>query len=95
MPSQIPGQDPGGVLHGLVAADLTVLVGQVDGVAPQLVDAGLKGDPGAGGTLLKDHGQGLAGQEGVLDARLSHGLELVGGVQNLQNFFAGQVQQLQ
>ena len=75
-----PGEHPGGVLHRLVAADLAVLVGEVNGVAPQLVHAGLKGDPGAGGALLKDHGQGFPGQEGVLDARFFHGLELVGGV---------------
>ena len=39
----VAGQDPGGVLYGLAAADLAVLVGEVDAVAAQLIDAGLKG----------------------------------------------------
>ena len=89
------GENAGGVLHRLVAADLTVLVRQIDALAAQLVDARLEGDAGAGGAFLKDHGQGLPGQEGVLDPGLFHGFELVGGVQNFQNVLAGQVQQLQ
>ena len=90
-----PGEHPGRVLHRLVPADLAVLVGEVDGVAPQLVDARLKGHPGPGGALLKNHGQGLPCEEGVGDARLAHGLQLVGGVQDLQDLFAGEVQQFE
>ena len=49
---------------------LRALGPQHHGVAPQLVDAHLKADAGAGGGLLKNHAQALAPAMGVLDAVL-------------------------
>ena len=89
------GQDPGSVLHRLVAADLAVLAGQEDGVAAQLIDTSLEGDTGTGGILFKDHGQGLARQERMGDALLFHIFQLVSHVQDLNDLFGGQVQQFQ
>ena len=89
------GQDPGSVLHGLVAADLAVLAGQEDGVAAQLIDTSLEGDTGAGGVLFKNHGQGLTRQERMGDALLFHIFQLVGHIQDLDDLFGGQVQQFQ
>ena len=63
-------------------------------VAAQLEHARLKGDAGAGGVLLKDHGQGLAMEIVVDDAVLLVIFQLVRRVQDVQNVLLGQVQQL-
>ena len=87
-------QHPGGVLHRLAPADLALLSGQEQGVAAQLEHARLKGDAGAGGVLLEDHGQGLAMEIVVDDAVLLVIFQLVRRVQDVQNVLLGQVQQL-
>jgi hypothetical protein len=88
-------QHPGGILYRLAPADLALLAGKKQGVAAQLVHTGLKGDTGTGGVLLKNHGQGLALELIVSNAMLLAKFQLVGGVQDLQDLLAGQVQQLQ
>ena len=87
-------QHPGGVLNGLPPADLTLLAGEEQGVSPQLVHARLEGDAGAGGVLLKDHGQGLALEVVLVDVVLGLILQLVRCVQNGDDILPGQVQQL-
>ena len=91
----IAGEYAGGVPDGLAAAKLALGGGEEDALAPKLVDARLKGDAGAGGILLKDHGQGLARQDLVLDAVLEVVFELVRQVQDLADIVPAQVQQLQ
>ena len=87
-------EHPGGVLHRLPPADLALLARQEQGVPPQLVHTHLEGHPGAGGVLLKDHGQGLAPQLVVGQAVLLAVLHLVRRVQDLVDVLGGQVQQL-
>jgi hypothetical protein len=53
---------PGAVVDRLGAAELAVAGGQVHHAAAQLVHAGLKAHPGAGRSLLEDHGQRAVGQ---------------------------------
>ena len=91
----IAGEHPGRVLNRFAPADLRAFCPQHHGVAPQLVDAHLKADAGAGGGLLKNHAQALAPEMGVLDAVLGLILQLVGQVQDVENFLAGEIQQLQ
>ena len=91
----VAAEHPGGVLDGLAAADLALLSRQEQGVAAQLEHTRLKGHPGAGGVLLKNHSQGLALQIVVGQAVLLIIFHLVSGIQNLHNISSGQVQQLQ
>ena len=91
----VPQQHPGGVLHRLAPADLALLAGEEQGVAAQLVHPGLKGDAGAGGIFLEDHGQSLALQLIVGDAVFLAEFQLVRGIQDLQNILFRQVKQLQ
>ena len=91
----VAGEHPGGVLHRLAPADLALPAGEEEGVAPQLEHAGLKGDPGAGGVLLEDHGQGLALEAGVGQAVLLVVLHLVSHVQDADDLLSGEIQQLQ
>ena len=90
----VPVQHPGGVLNGLPSADLTLLAGEEQGMAPQLVHPRLEGDTGAGGVLLKDHGQGLALEVVLVDVVLGLIFQLVRRVQDGDDILPGQVQQL-
>ena len=91
----VAAQDPGGVLDGFPPAQLAVLAGEEQGVAPQLEHPHLEGHPGPGGVLLKDHRQGLALQDLVVDAVLLVVFQLVRQVQDLTDLLPAQVQQLQ
>ena len=91
----VPGQDPRGVLDGLPTANLALLAGEEKGVSPQLIHAGLEGDPGAGGILLKDHSQRLALEIVVGKAMLLVVLHLVAHIENPGDILPGEVQQLQ
>ena len=64
---------------------------QHHGVAPQLVDAHLKADAGAGGGFLENHAQALALEVGVGNAVLCLVFQLVGQVQDVQDLLAGEV----
>ena len=90
----IPGQHPGGILNRLAPADLGPFRSQHHRIAAQLVDAYFKRHPGAGRGFLKDHPQAFPLQNRVGDAVLRFIFQLVGQVQNLQDFLAGQIQQL-
>ena len=80
-------QHPSGVADGLVSAQLDHAGAQILGVAPQLAHGRLKGHPGPGGGLLKDHAQVpvfhqrrvIAAPDGVLDgqAQLDHVQQLL------------------
>src|SRR5262245_37855233 len=50
----------GGVGDGLAAAELHLLAGQQDGLAPELAHGDVKGHPCAGRGLVEDHGQRAA-----------------------------------
>ena len=83
---QVTRQHPGRVLDRLTAAQLQVTVGEEQGLPSQLIHACLKGNPGAGGRLLKDHAQSLARQQLVLNACLLLGLEFCCQFQYLLHF---------
>ena len=91
----VAGQDPGGVLDGLAPADLALLAGQEQSVSAQLVHSSLKGDPGPGGVLLKNHGQSLAPEIVVDQTVLLAVFQLVSGVEDLDDVLLGQIQQLE
>ncbi len=90
----VAAEDPGGVLHRLAPANLAYRIGEEQGVAPQLEHAHLKGYPGPGGVLGKDHRQGLSFQYLVGDAVLLVVLELIRQVQDLMDLLPAQIQQL-
>ena len=69
-------EDPGIVLDGLPAPELGVPWREEQGMAAKLHHAGLERDPGPGGRLLEDHGQGTVAQGPVVLAAPEHGLQL-------------------
>ena len=91
---QVPGKNPGGVLHRLATANLQIVGRQKQRLASQLVHSNFKGHPGAGGSLLKNHTQGFTRQMMVRDPVLIFIFQLVSEVQNLGDFRRGEIQQL-
>ena len=63
----VAGQHPRGVLDGLLAAKLHGAAVHDDRVSAELADADVEGEPGAGGVLLEDRGDGLARQRFVAE----------------------------
>ena len=92
---QIPGQYPCSVLYRLAPADLQIICGQKQGVAAQLVHTGFKGNTGTGGRLLENHAQGLALQMRMGNAVLQLIFQLVGQIQNFNDFFCAQIEHFQ
>ena len=64
-------------------------------MSAQLVHSSLKGDPGPGGVLLKNHGQSLAPEIVVDQTVLLAVFQLVSGVEDLDDVLLGQIQQLE
>ncbi len=91
----IPGEHPGRVLYRLSPADLGALGVQHHRIAPQLIDAHLKGHPGTGGRLGKNHAQAFPLQVVVLNAVLGLIFQLIGQVQHLNDLLACHIQQLE
>ena len=92
---QVPGQHPGSVLNGLAPANLQILGAEEEGGSPQLIHPHLKGHPGAGGGLGKDHPQALSPQDGVGNLVGLFVFQPVGQIQQGDDFFPRQVQQLE
>ena len=90
---QVAGEDQAGVVPGLLVLALHIVLAVVLGVAAQLGHARLKGHPGSGGGLGKNHAQGLIFQQLVLRAHGVLALQVEGHVQNGLDFLAGVVHQ--
>mgnify|MGYP000438452824 CR=1 FL=1 len=65
------------------------------GVAAQLIHAGLKGDTGTGGGLLEDHAKALAFQMTMGNVVLFLILELIRQIEQTDDLFRRAVQQLE
>ena len=92
---QIPGENPGCILHRLAPANLQIGGGEHEGVAAQLVHTGFKGNAGAGGGFLEDHAQGHALQRHILDAVFGLILELIRQVEEICDLFLAEIQKLE
>ncbi len=64
---------------------------QKQGMAAELEHADFKRDAGPGRGFGEDHAQGLAGQQRMGDAGFGLGFELVGQIEQLEEFIGGQV----
>ena len=90
-----PSQHAGGVLHGLLDADLGAAGAQVGHVRALVMGGDLEGAAGARGGFLEDEGDVLAGHRGTFGALALGALEVAGEVQQVLDFRRGEIEQLE
>ena len=90
-----PGQNPGSISNGFLAADLGGSGIQISGAHTQVVGGHLKTAAGAGAGLFKDQRHILALAKLVGNTSLLLGLQLSGQIQQFTNLCRREIQQLQ
>ena len=88
-------QHPGGVLHGLLVTDLGTAWAKVGDLGALVEGRHFKGAAGAGGGLLEDEGDILAGQVFALIATVFGFFQVDGQIDHVLDFARGEVQQFQ
>ena len=90
-----PSQHASRVLHRFLDADLGAGGTQVGHMRALVVGGHLEGATGAGGGLLEDEGDVLAGHRGTFGALPLGALEVAGEVQQVLDFRRGEVEQFE
>ena len=84
-----PAQHPGGVGDGLLFADLAARRVQIGDFHAQIVGGHFKAAPGAGGGLLEEQNDVLAGEQVAADAGALFGLEVSGEIEHVADLAGG------
>ena len=92
---EVTGEYAGSILNRFAAADLQVTGGEELCEAAQLVHTGFERNTGTGGGFLEDHTEGFAFQQMMGNTMLLVIFELIGEVEDIDDFFLIQISHFQ